>query len=509
MKNPQVLGVSVPRCVVAVIVAALWVSSASAQTAPIRQLVVPFENVTRQARGYWLTEGSAVLLSDDLLALGVPAITREDRLRAFDRLKVPPVAALSYATVIRIGQLVGAGQVVVGGFEIDGDDLTVRARTIRIDSGRMSPDIVERGSLGDIYEVFARVARRVVPDSPISVEQMEQSHPPLAAFEQYIKGVLAEAPATQIAFITQALRLSPTFERARVALWGIHTEASDHLSALAVIRQVPDGHRLARQAGFLEALSLLSLGQYQAAFTAFQALNQSAADAALLNNLGIVQLRRPAGSQQGRAVQYFEQALKVDPADSDLFFNLGYAYWLERDRDGAIYWLRETVRRNPADDAAHYVLGVALQAAGNMTEAAREKELARQLSAAYADWEATQGGANTVPPSLERVKVDIDLPAALRVEDAMVAAEQRDQRELAVFHLDRGRRFFEAQRDVEAIAELRRTVFLSPYHSEAHVLLARIYLRTGRTQEAIDALKIAVWSDPANADAKALLDSLP
>ena len=35
----------------------------------------------------------------------------------------------------------------------------------------------------------------------------------------------------------------------------------------------------------------------------------------------------------------------------------------------------------PADDEAHYVLGVALQAAGNAAEAAREKELAQQLGA--------------------------------------------------------------------------------------------------------------------------------
>jgi tetratricopeptide (TPR) repeat protein len=197
--------------------------------------------------------------------------------------------------------------------------------------------------------------------------------------------------------------------------------------------------------------------------------------------------------------------MKIDPADSDLFFNMGYAYWLEKDLDGAVYWLRETVRRNPADDEAHYLLGVALQASGNPAEAAREKELARQLSAAHAEWEASQNGANTVPPSLERVKVDLDLPAALRIEDAVVAAGQRDQRELAAFHLDRGRRFFEEERDNEAIAELRRTVFLSPYDSDAHLVLARIYLRSGRTEEAIDALKIAVWSDPSNAEAKELL----
>ena len=39
-------------------------------------------------------------------------------------------------------------------------------------------------------------------------------------------------------------------------------------------------------------------------------------------------------------------------------------------------------------------------------------------------------------------------------------------------------------------------------------LLGRIYQRTGRTREAIDSLKIAVWIDPANAEARELLEKL-
>jgi predicted Zn-dependent protease len=104
------------------------------------------------------------------------------------------------------------------------------------------------------------------------------------------------------------------------------------------------------------------------------------------------------------------------------------------------------------------------------------------------------------------VKTDIDLAASFRVESAIVASEQRDQRELATFHLDRGRRLFQQERDEEAISELRRVVYLQPYQSEAHLLLGRIYLRTGRPQEAITSLKISVWSDPANTEAKQLLD---
>ena len=481
-------------------------AAAVAQTTQ-RQFVVPFENVSREAQTYWLSEASAVILTDDLIALGGPTITREDRVRAFDRLRVPVAATLSHATVIRLGQLVGANAAVVGSVEVKGQDLTVRARSIRIEAGRMSPEIVESGPLTDIFAVYGRVARKLVPDSKVSTEEMEQRHVPIAAFEQYIKGLIVHAPASKISFLTQALRLEPAFHRVRIELWNAYTDLSEHQQALASVRDVPADHRLARQARFLGAVSMLNLAQYEAATAALSELNAAQTDPALLNNLGIVQLRRLQGAASTTAASYFRQATQADNTDADLFFNLGYAYWLQRDLTNAISSLREAVRRNPADDAAHYVLGVALQSSGSPTEGAREKELAKRLSSDYAEWDAKQGSRNDVPRGLERIKTDIDVLASLRVEDVIVAAEQRDQRDLARFHLDTGRRAYQAERDSEAIAALKRAIYLAPYDSAAHGLLGRVYLRGGRMEEAIDEFKIAIWSDDTVANHLALADA--
>jgi Flp pilus assembly protein TadD len=479
---------------------------AQGQPPVARQLVVPFENTGHTPRLIWLSEGSAVMLTDDLQALGLPAIERDERRRAFDRLRVPDVTTLSRATVIRLGQIVGATRVIVGSFELRGDDLIVRARAIRLETGQMSPEITARGPLTDVFGVYAGIAQRLVPARSVSTQEMEQGHPPLAAFEHYVKGLVADAPATKIGFLTQALTLFPMFHRARLALWEVHTDEGEHRRALAVARQVPPGSRLAREARFRTGLSQLSLSQYQEAFSIFQQLYIERPDPALLNNLGVVQLRRPSGASGGLAVSYLSQAVAADDSDADLFFNLGYAYWLGKDLPAALYWLREAVRRHAADEDAHHVLGAALHASGSAAEAAREKELARQLSSAYADLEVAQPGANVVPRGLERVKSVLDVADAYRVEHQNVAAEQRDQRELAAFHLDRGRRMFEQEHDEDAVAELRRVIFLSPYQSEAHVLLGRIHLRRGRADEGVNALKIAVWSDPANLEAKQLLE---
>jgi tetratricopeptide (TPR) repeat protein len=484
------------------LLAGLWASSATAQPAE-RQLVVPFENQSRQPQYHWLSEGSAVVLTDDLVALGAPAIAREDRRRAFERLRVPAIATVSHATVIRIGELVGAGEVIIGSFDIrpstggtaGREDIIVRVRSIRLTTGRMGAEIVESGPLPDLFDIYARVARRLWPASGVSSEELEQVQPPISAVEQYVKGLLAQAPSARVTFLQQALRIYPALQRARIELWRVHTEEGEHAEALAAVGQVAPGHRLARQARFLSGVSLLHLGRHDQAFSTFADLHRVKPDSAIVNNLGIVQLRRGPTAPGDRAVTYLQEATRLDDTDSDLFFNLGYAFWLEKDQTNAIHWLREAVRRNPADDAAHYVLGVALQSNGATTEAAREKELARRLSSEYAEWEAKQPGVNAAPRGLERIKADVDVPASLRVETMIVAAEQRDQRDLAAFHLQAGRRAYQAERDAEAIAELRRAVYLSPYQSEAHLLLGRAYLRSGRLDEAIDALKIALWID--------------
>ena len=463
---------------------------ARAQTAPAaRTLVMPFD-AGREPRAYWLGEASAVLLEDTLEALGIDAISRDERLRAFARLQVPSVAALTHGTVIRVGELVGASRVIVGSLELVGDAVVVRARSIRLDTGRLQAEVEERGKPEDLFGVYDRVARRLAPQG---AKVPELSHPPLSAFENYIKGLLAETPAAQTAFLQKAIDLFPAYDAAWLALWRAHTEAGQSEQALQaamdVIRRRPDD----RQAQFAAAHAEIQLERHDEAFKRLRVMIDEAPSAEMLNNIGVVQLRRGSTPETGKATYWFNRAATATPVDADYFFNLGYAYWLDEDGPAAIYWLREALRRNPADADAHFVLSAALRAAGNASEADRELELARRLSAEY-EREVRPGSVvDKVPRGLARVKSVLHA-AEDRIDAALVAPAQRDQRELASFHLDRGRRLYDAERDGEAAAELRRALYLSPYQPEAHLLLGRIYLRSGRTRDAIDALKISLWS---------------
>lgn len=468
-----------------------------------RQLVIPFENTTRDSRIFWLGEAVSLLLTDELNALGVSVITRDERREAFERLQVPPAIALTDATMIRIGQLVGASQIVVGTIQLENDTLVVKGRSIALDAGRVQSSATEAGPISDLFSITERLARRLGPVAPRFAPAATLERPPLLAFENYVKGLLASNPTTASTYLNAALAIQPGFDRVKLALWDAYTQQDAHDRAFASVQTVPVTSSWYRQARFRAALSQVSLKKYDDAFVIFKALADSRPTPNVLNNLGVIQMRRTPTAQTGQPTYYFNRAAEADKTDPDYFFNLGYAYWIARDTQAAIYWLREAVRRDPTDGDAHFVLGTALSAGGTAAEANREKELARRLSSTYAEWEK-RPGPDVVPKGLERLKGDVELPHSGRVEETLASSGQRDQRELAQFYYERGRRAYEQENDRDALAELNRALFLSPYMADAHLLIGRIHLRSLRFRDAVDALKIALWSSET-AEAHAVL----
>ena len=493
------------RFVATLVLAAPVVASAQAP-API--LVLPFDNPAHEARLAWMREGAAILLSEMLAAAGETVIDREERLEAFDRLQLPASATLSRASTIKVGQAVMASQVVTGTITMQGDQLIARARAVRLDTGRLLPEVAATGAIADLFVIFGKLAQQVrdMPTAPPPAPT-DRLPPAPHVFELYVKGLVAETPSTALAFLEQALKAAPQFDPARLSIWDVQSEASEHQKALDVVTAIRPESRFTRDGRFRRALSLMNLKKFDDALETLRAMLKEEPVATVANAIGVAELRRGATPQPGRATYYFHQASQLDTTDGDLFFNLGYAYWLDKDPKAAIYWLREAVRCDPADGDAHFILAVALLQTAATAEAARERELALRLSSKYAGWEKDATPSDPIPRGLERLHEELR-PSRGRVDSAITSAEQRDQENLAAFHLDAGRRAFEREADREAMQELRRAVYLSPYLADAHLLLGRLYLRGGRPAEAVDELKIALWSEETVAAHVSLAEAL-
>lgn len=456
-------------------------------------LVVPLRPSGDDPRTVWLGEGMAVLLSDALTALGRPAVSRTDRVAAFDALELPDDRDLSRATLLRAAQVMGVRELVTGTIDLRGETLTVALRVIQVEVGRGEPETREQGPLRDLFAIAARAAAQVAGVADPNARLVD---PPasLEVFESFVKGLVAETPSTQLRFLEQAVAAAPGYARAHLAIWEVCTDQEQHTRALAAAQAVLPSSRSSRRARFLAGRSLIALKRWDEAFATFKGLVDETATAAGYNNLGVVQARRGAvTAQTGKPAWYFTKAAEMAPESADYFFNLGYAYWLDKDMPAAIYWLREVVRRRPADGEAHYVLGAALQAAGSSAEAARERELARQLSSRFAEWEKRVGEADAgVPRGLERLSEAESSP--VRVAPTLVSAAQQEYQQLARFHYERGVRLVEQQQEREAITEFRKSLYLSPYDAQTHLALGRVLLRAARLREAAETLKVSLWS---------------
>jgi tetratricopeptide (TPR) repeat protein/TolB-like protein len=486
-----------PRLLACLITGVLaWPAATNAQVSDGSPIVVlPFDNPAHEARLTWMREGAAILLSEMLMASGETVIDREERLQAFDRLQLPAGATLSRASTIRVGHALSALLVVSGTVATQNDQLIARARVVRLDTGRLLPEVEASGPIADLYAVFGRLAQQVRGRTGEPPPAPNDRLPPTPqVFELYVKGLVAETPSIALGFLDQALKGAPQFDRVRLAIWDLHSEASEHQRALDIVSAVGPTSRFSRDARFRRSLSLMNLKRWDDALQTLRAMQTEAPTAIVANAIGVAELRRTATPTPGRATYYFSQASELDTTDGDFFFNLGYAYWIDKDPRAAIYWLREAVRRDPADGDAHFILGVALQQIGSTSEATRERELAARLSSKYAEWQSRAVGADPVPKGLERLHEEL-MPSRARVDSMISTAGQRDQEKLAAFHLDAGRRAFEREADREAMQELRRALYLSPYLAEAHLLMGRLHLRGGRPAEAVEALKIALWSE--------------
>ena len=464
-----------------------------------RVLVMPFaaESDPKAPGGVgaarWLSEAAAVLVSDSLSARGVGVLHRDDRVAVFDRLQLPMSFPLTRATTIRVGDLMGASEIVFGEIKL-GQRLSVRARLVRLTTGQQLPDITDEAPLTEIFQLFERISERVAASTgrPLATPPARAQPLSLEAFESYVKGLVAATPATQQRFFESALTYAPRDPRILIALWDTYTAQGAHDKALAAANAVPAGIPDSRRARFAVALSLIELKRFDGAFSALNALYGERPDPGISNALGILQLRRAAPANgPNAATVYFGRATDRDPANTDYVFNLGYAFALANDSQSALFWLREVVRYDAADGDAHLVMSAVLTGAGKTVEAQREFELARLLGTSA---ELTGAAPSAkVPPGLERTQDDLEASASRRADAVIANPTQRDQQDTAKFHLSNGRRLFDQRKDREALDELRRAIYLAPYEDEPHLLAGRLHLRGGRLNEAIDEFKVAIW----------------
>jgi tetratricopeptide (TPR) repeat protein len=493
-------------------------------------LVLPFENHTAQPNLDWIGEGTADIFNRRLDAAGFLTIDRDDRLYALDRLGLPSNFEPSRATTIRIAQLLDADSVIIGSYTLTGDQFTASAQILDLHKLVLSPPIEQRSELKNLLDTLNglawNVARKLDPTYSVAEQTFLAADGALrpGAFENYIRGMTAEAPADRIPRLLEAVRLSPGFAPAKLALGKAYFANHDYDSAAAAFGQMPTNAPNALEADFDRGLALFYTAQYLKAEDAFAFVATQLPLAEVVNNEGV------AASRRGHdGAPMFEQAITSDPHDEDYHLNLAIALRKRKDIPGATREVQAALKLRPSDSDAQ-----ALAAALKNPAPAQVKPVSspalnpddtlplERIKHSYNETEFRQAAFEmeqiqavrlaALPPNQRAAKLVSDgdqflhRGLILEAEREYQAALQADPSSAAA-HAGLAQ-VREHSRDQKAArAEAQQSLSIAP-NVPAYLVLARLDLESNQLSAAAAEVSDALRVDPANANAKGMKQAL-
>ena len=114
---------------------------------------MPFDNASGAPGIEWIAESFSELLSQRLASPTIYVLTRDDRLRAYDRAGIPASLHPSRATIYRLVEQMDVDYVVLGHYTFDGRSFTANAQVLDMRSRKLLPESRESGPLVDLINI--------------------------------------------------------------------------------------------------------------------------------------------------------------------------------------------------------------------------------------------------------------------------------------------------------------------------------------------------------------------
>jgi tetratricopeptide (TPR) repeat protein len=481
-------------------------------------LVFPFEqlpcgvhcaNAGTSPRLDWIGEGLEELTIQWLSNAGQLVYSHDGRLNEMDRSGLPPMAKLSRATMLHVAQEMDADFIVFGNFTSDGATLNVNARVLRVNPVVLMPMVHENGPMETLIDLQSKVIWRILGSNDhnyyLSFAEFNKRQQPLRldAFEQYIRGLLANDDETRLRDLKEAARLEPDWPEPAFALGQAYYARNDCAAALPWFARVPPTHQRSVEAIFATGVCRLKLGQPDKAEQVFASLQEglqhnsvSGADLPeILNNLALAQIR---SGNLSAALTSLGRARDIDPDEDDYPFNLGLVSLQQNEWATAATHFSDAVRREPDNAEDYAFLIYSLDKAGKKTEAEQERVLAADAFGDKGLPNLKLDGKAESLNKFDRIKRELDTtalrldlqdPHALHEVTATTSAAADD---VPAQHIRAGRQQLNAGRFDAAEQEFRAALKSDPNNATAHRELAEIDRRRGKLDDAVQELKLSL-----------------
>ena len=152
--------------------------------------ILPFQNATGQAKFDWLAVGVAESLTTDLKkATGIFLVERMKIEAALKEMKLG--RALGIEDAAQIGKQVGAGVVLIGSYQMLGDQIRVDSRMVEVESGQILMSEKALGTVDTIFKVEEDLAIKIADTLKVKLSPEEMAlikqKPDLESFKRYIQ----------------------------------------------------------------------------------------------------------------------------------------------------------------------------------------------------------------------------------------------------------------------------------------------------------------------------------
>ena len=460
---------------------------------------MPFENLSSPEEA-WISEAFSEGVLAHLSACGQEVVDRAERNRRLTEMGLLLNAPLTRASVIELGQSLRASRAVVGTFRVEEGRLQVDARIVDLDKATLVGVIKDEAPPDQLLLLQNQLAKNIlrlegasVPEA-FTVSAAARKTIPYIAYQSYARALTREGEE-QRALLELALARHPLYSEAKLLLGESFLLSGKAREAIEVLSAILPEDPVYRRAYFKVGLAFLAGADFDAAAEVFGKLAEQEGAPGFHNNRAVALLRagklpqaletlravvEPSATAQGVAVP----APDLSALPAELIFNLGWCAWRAGKGGEALRWLRDVVRRDPQDAEARFLLAAAARSQALPEEAEEEQKRALELSPRLAqlDPSTIQG--------LERVSDRLPTTAPVLAADTAQGTLEDKVRE----HLERARAHRAAGRREEAVAELQRAVYLSPYSVEARLELARLHREAGEMEKAEGEARLAVWT---------------
>lgn len=316
-------------------------------------LVLPFDNRTGQPSLEWVREAASEILSMRFASAGFEPTSRADRTYALDHLGLPQGFQPSRASALKLAQTLDADSIVVGSFTTDATGITAEASLVDVTNLRMTSQVSVRGEMRDLMGVFSALAWRLTRQLDPTFSGSEETFVAAGrqirvdAFEQYIRGITEPDQAERQRHLEQAVKLSPEFSPAWMALGREDYHQQQYAEAAEAFAKVDRNGADGLEASFYRGLSLLFSGNYAPAADAFAEVARVLPLAEVLNNEGVALSR-----QEKDGTSLFIQAAAADPNTPDYHFNLAVSLKHRGNLSGALNEIAQYLKLRPNDSEA-------------------------------------------------------------------------------------------------------------------------------------------------------------